>query len=427
MSTLADVRKSKKTEFDDLIGPTDPKVEEQARERLIIARVDLLLNSPFFGNIATRLKLVNADEWCPTAATDGLTLYYNSRFIMKLRPKEVTFLVGHEVLHVVYGHMDRRGNRDPMLHNIAADYAVNADLKKHKVGEFVTSVPCLYDPKYEGWSSEEIYEDLEKNAQKINLQSLIDKLLDQHLDNDGEGDGEDDGEDDGNPKKGPAKLSKEEKEQMKRDIRDAILNAASMSAGDLPAGVSRLVKAITEPVMDWRELIQTTLTSAFKSDYSWTRPSRRAWHMDAVMPGMTPGEEIDVDIYFDLSGSISEQQAKEFLSEVIGMMDMFDGYRIRVACFDTQVYNVEEYTSENLDNADDYEMAGGGGTDFTCIFEDLKEAGRTPNKLIVFTDGYPCGSWGDPDYCDTLWIIHGDRNPNPPFGVFAIYDDHRNK
>jgi predicted metal-dependent peptidase len=30
-----------------------------------------------------------------------------------LRPKEVEFLFGHEVLHVVYDHFGRRGERDP--------------------------------------------------------------------------------------------------------------------------------------------------------------------------------------------------------------------------------------------------------------------------------------------------------------------------
>ena len=57
----------------------------------------------------------------------------------------------------------------------------------------------------------------------------------------------------------------------------------------------------------------------------------------------------------------------------------------------------------------------------------LKEIGNVPKRLIVFTDGYPCGSWGDADYCDTTWIIHGDTDPNPPFGTFAIYDDHKTR
>ncbi len=87
---------------------------------------------------------------------------------MMLKPKEVEFLVGHEVLHVVYDHMGRRDNRDPEIWNIADDYAVNADLKRHKVGQFITSVPCLYETKYDGKAAEAIYDDLMKNVQKQN-------------------------------------------------------------------------------------------------------------------------------------------------------------------------------------------------------------------------------------------------------------------
>ena len=135
----------KENKLAHLVGPTDPQVDAQARDRLITARIALLLRHSFFGNLATRLTLINADEWCPTAATDGKHFYYNSRFIMMLRKKEVEFLVAHEVLHVVYDHMDRRGTRDPQLWNIADDYCVNADLKNHNIGEFITTVPCLYD------------------------------------------------------------------------------------------------------------------------------------------------------------------------------------------------------------------------------------------------------------------------------------------
>lgn len=427
-------KKKRSAKLEKLVGPTDPNIDAKARERLVSARISLLLKHSFFGNLATRLQLINADDWCSTAATDGLKFYYNSRFIMMLKPKEVIFLVAHEVLHVVYDHMGRRGDRDPQLFNIANDYAVNADLKKHKVGEFITTVDCLYEPKYEGWASEKIYDDLMKNIQKISIDQLIDKMIDDHLDGDGDGDEDQDGdggdqESKSGDKEGKAKrpkLSEAEREQMRKEIRDAILNAAQQAgAGELPAGVERMIKDLTDPVMNWRELIQTSLTSAIKSDYTWMRPSRRSWHMDAVMPGTNPGEEIDVDIYIDLSGSISNKQGMAFLSEVMGMMDMFDGYRVHVSCFDTQVYNTQEFNSDNMDTVEDYQLKGGGGTDFDCIFNDLKEQGRVPNKLIVFTDGYPCGSWGDPEYCDTLWIIHGDPNPKPPFGVFAIYDDHR--
>ena len=430
MSAVIDKAKSKKKtrsdKFEKLVGPTDPKIDHDARERLVTARIGLLLRHSFFGNLATRLQLINADEWCSTAATDGLKFYYNSRFIMMLKPKEVEFLVAHEVLHVVYDHMGRRNHRDPQIWNIADDYAVNADLKRHKVGQFITTVPCLYEQKYDGKAAEEIYDDLMKNVQKINVDQLVDMMLDDHLDGDEEeGDGDGDGE--GGDKQGKAKRPKmtpEERERARQEIKQAIINAAqSAEAGSLPKGVERLVKDVTDPKMPWRELIQTNLTSAIRTDYSWMRPSRRGWHMDAVMPGMTPGEEIDVDVAIDMSGSISNKQAQAFLGEIAGMMESFDGYKVHVFCFDTAIYNPADFTSENMDTIDNYEPAGGGGTDFDAIFDYLKKEGRVPKRLICFTDGYPCGSWGDPDYCDTTWIIHGDPDPNPPFGQFALYDE----
>ena len=425
MSAVIDKSKSKKKrndKFDNLIGPMDPKIDVQARERLVTARVGLLLRHSFFGNLATRMKLINADEWCGTAATDGRNFYYNSRFIMKLKTKEVEFLFGHEVLHVVYEHIDRRGNRDPQIWNIANDYTVNADLKRHKVGQFITTVPCLYEQKYDGKTSEEIYDDLMKNVQKLNMDQLIDQLIDDHMD----GDGEDDRDGDNDKQGKRPKMSAEERERIRQEVKQAIIAAAqSAEAGSLPKGVERLVRQATNPIMPWRELIQTNLTSAIRNDYSWMRPSRRGWHMDAVMPGMTPGEEIDVVVAIDMSGSISDKQAQQFLGEIAGMMEAFDGYKVHVFCFDTEIYNPQDFTSENMDTIDNYEPAGGGGTDFDAIFEYLKKVGNVPKRLICFTDGYPCGSWGDADYCDTTWIIHGDPDPNPPFGTWAIYNDHK--
>jgi len=422
---VAPTKKRKRSKkFENLVGPTDAKVDFNARERLVTARIGLLLRHSFFGNLATRMQLVNADEWCSTAATDGLKFYYNSRFIMMLKPKEVEFLVGHEVLHVVYDHIGRRGNRDPQLWNIADDYAVNADLKRHKVGEFIKTVPCLYEAKYDGKSAEEIYDDLYEKAEKINIEDHIDQMIDDHMEGEGsesEGDGE---EIDGSGKvKGRPKMSGEERERVRQEVKQAIINAASSAeAGSIPKGVERLIKQHTNPIMPWRELIQTNLTSAIRTDFSFMRPNRRGWHMDAIMPGMTPGEEIDVVVSLDMSGSITDKQAQAFLGEIAGMMDAFDGYRVHVFCFDTETYNPQDFTSENLDTIDSYEPVGGGGTDFDCIFSYLKENAIVPKRLIVFTDGYPGGSWGDPDYCDTTWIIHGDKDPNPPFGTFALYD-----
>ena len=409
-----------------LIGPYDRAADNMARDRLVTSRVALLMWHSFFGNLATRLKLVNADEWLATAATDGRNFYYNSRFINMLQTREVEFLFGHEVLHLVYDHLDRRDDRNPEIWNVACDYAVNADLRNHKVGQFITTVPCLYESKYEKKSANEIYDDLMKDAKSMSMDDLIDQLLDDHMDGD-DGDDGGDGDKEGNGKR-PGKMSAEEREQLRQEIKENVIAAAKAAKGaghGTPEAVNRLIQDITEPKMPWRELIQTVLTSTIKTDYTFMRPSRRGWHLDAVLPSQNPGEEIDITVAIDTSGSIGNTELKVFLSEIQGIMDSFSGYRIHVFCFDTRVHNPADYSSENLDSIAEYVPGGGGGTDFDCIFDYLKREAIEPNRLIVFTDMMPFGSWGDQDYCDTTWIGYGEyaKTVTPPFGTWACFDE----
>ena len=429
MSNDTTANKDQKKAHADLLGPTDPNVDYEAKEKLIGARVSLLLKQAFFGNLATRLKLVNADEWLPTLATDGRHFYYNSRFVNMLDQKEMEFGFGHEVLHCVYDHFGRRENRDAQLYNIASDYCVNNDLVDHNIGRKITTIDILYDRKYKGMASEEVYDLLKENVEYIDMQDLMDKMLDEHLDgegDDGDSDGEEGGEGNG---KGRPKISKEMRDEIRDEFKEAVINAASNepNAGNIPGNVKKMLKDLTEPQMDWRELLNLNLTSAIKDDYTWMRPSRRSWHMDAIMPGMNPGEAIDIAVAIDTSGSISQDMLRDFLSEVQGCMEAFTSYKIHLFCFDTQVHNPEQYDSENITSLEEYEMGGFGGTDFEPIFEYMKENEVEPERLVVFTDGYPFGSWGDADYVDTLWVIHGSTSIEAPFGTTAYYDEHKNK
>jgi predicted metal-dependent peptidase len=391
-------------------------------DKLITARVGLLLRHPFFGNLATRLKLVNADEWCATLATDGRNFYYNNEFVDKLKPKEAEFGFAHEVLHNVFDHMGRRNGRDPQLSNIAADFAVNQILKDERIGEVPDWIKIFQDSKYRGMSYEEIYDDIYEKAEKIDI-SKLGELLDEHLDEEGEGEGggDQDGDKEGKGK-GRPKLTAEEKKQIRDEIKEAMVAAAqSAGAGRVPAGVARLIKDFTEPKMDWRQLLRMQIQSIIKSNFSFSRPNRKSQHSGAVLPGLMNEETIDVSIAIDMSGSISDVQAKDFMSEVKGIMEEYKDFKLDIWCFDTEVYNYAKFTGDTADEIMDYEVKGGGGTDFDVNFDFMKEEGIEPKKFIMFTDGYPCGSWGDEHYCDSLFIIHGNETIIPPFGSHAYY------
>ena len=389
-------------------------------EKLITARVGLLLRHPFFGNLATRMKLIDASDWCATLATDGRNFYYNNDFVNKLKPKEAEFGFAHEVLHNVFDHLGRREGRDPQLSNIAADYAANQILVDEKIGTVPSFIKIYQDNKYRGKSYEEIYDEIEKSAVKIDL-SQLGELLDDHLDdNDGDGDSDGDGDQDGKGKR--PRLSPEEKKKIRDEIKEAMVAAAqSAGAGKVPAGIARLIKDFTEPKMDWRQLLRMNIQSILKSNFSFARPNRKSQHCGAVLPGMMNEETVDVCVAIDMSGSISDAQAKDFLSEVKGIMDEYVDFKLQLWCFDTDVYNYASFSGDTADEIMSYEVKGGGGTAFEANWEFMKQEGIEPKRFIMFTDGYPCGSWGDEDYCETLFIVHGNDSIIAPFGQTAHY------
>ena len=378
-------------------------------DKIVIARVGLLLRHPFFGNMATRMKLVDASEWLSTAATDFRNFYFNREFFEKMTPRQVEFVVAHEILHCVFDHMSRRESRDPKLFNIAADYAVNGILKRDKIGDD-PPVKFFFDRKYDGWSAEQIYDDLEKNYDDEQLNQLG-QLLDEHLTS-GEGD----------PNGNQPQYTKDELRQIRDEIREAMVQAAqSCEAGNVPAEISRLIKEFTETKMNWRELLRQQIQSTLKSDFSFARPNRKGWHTGVILPGSNFDQTIDVCISIDMSGSISNAQAADFLGEIKGIMQEFKDFNMKIWCFDTAVYAEADFDGYTADEIDTYEPVGGGGTDFTVNWDYMKEHDINPKKFIMFTDGYPCGSWGDELHCDTIFVIHGNDSIVPPFGEYAYY------
>jgi predicted metal-dependent peptidase len=401
-------------------------------DKLVTARIALLLKQPFFGNLATRLKIVNADDWCPTAATDGRHFYFNTQFIDSLTPRETEFLFGHEVLHCVFDHFQlRAGTRDSAIWNVAADYAVNQILKDHNVGEMPKDDKGkdkgFQDDKYKDWAAEAIYEEIYKKAKKNGKDFLekLGKLLDEHIDWDKDSQSNN-GKNNKDKTKGAPKYSKEELKKIKDEMKEAMVSAAqSVGAGNIPGAIQRMINELTEPKMNWREIIQQQIVSTMKSDYTFMKPSRRSWHMDAVLPGMMNTDKIDICLALDASGSISEEQCKEFLSEVKGIMDQYKDFSIHLWSFDTKVFNPKVFTPDNMDELEDYTLGAGGGTEFECNWEYMKDEGIEPKKFIMFTDGWPFDSWGDPDYCDTVFLINNpyERHIEAPFGLTVQYDD----
>lgn len=422
--------------------------EDPIVKLLVKQRIKLLFDDPFFGNLATRFSLVDASSWCKSVATDGRNLYYNREFIKTLKPKELYFVLCHEILHLAYDHIGRRGNRDPKVFNMATDYIVNYTLVNSNIGEMPDG--GLYDSKFtDEMTSEEVYEILMKNS--VEIQSPIDEHLDQKNDTD-----DSEGEGGGSPSirvvgdaNGPPSLSDEDIAEIQREFKTAMLDAAAACGGTgrLPQGVARIIGDLTESKIDWRELLDTHVRSAVKSDYNFSSPSRRSWifgrgdyssYSPIILPGQENENTVDLAVSVDASGSMTEEMLRDLLSEVKGIMEQFEDFRLILWTFDTHVYNPKVFTPTNLDEIMDYTLGGGGGTLFECNWEFMRDTSICrnlpedfpetiePERFVMFTDGYPGNEWcpsGEEEYTDTLFVIHGSKNIEAPFGMTVYYDE----
>ena len=391
------------------------------------ARLWLLFNNPFFGTLVMQLPLQEENTWCQTAAVDGRWIYWNRKFFEGLTLDETIFVLCHEVMHVVYDHFGRRSHRDPDYWNMAGDYVINAMLTNEKIGAMPTKpVPVkdgegntsqrvgLYDKRYEGWTSEAVYDDLQRRKVKKQL------TLDVHIEM-----GKDAQNQDG--KKGnqgiPIEIDEEALKGIREELKTKVLQAAQASQGKLPAGIARLVDNLVEAKINWRDYIQQSIQSQLTSDYSWHRPNRRHMGADVIFPTLIKEDTIDVEITIDQSGSISTDMCRDFLSEVHGITQQYNNFTIGVSTFDTRLYNRQEFTSENIDELLDYEPKGGGGTDFNAFWNYYKKHNIQPKLLIVFTD-LECDDHGPRDYCDqVIWVVQNSWNKKimPDFGTWVRY------
>jgi predicted metal-dependent peptidase len=266
-------------------------------------------------------------------------------------------------------------------------------------------------------------------------------------DGDGNGDGQGDGDGDGDEsqgqggggqkkvkvtvlgKDGKPRITKQEADEVREKMRGVAvqaMQAALATAGNVPMSIRKRLQDLIEPKMDWRALLDSHLRSALKDDFTFMRLSRRDFGGGFVLPAQDVLETVEVDIALDVSGSMSDEMVRDILSEVKGIMETFPDFKLRVLQFDTKVYGFTEFTPHNLDDINKYERLAGGGTQFECVWEYWKKNDIEPHKGVLFTDGYPCGSWGDPSYCDMLYVIHGNgkkANIKAPFGQTAYYEE----
>jgi predicted metal-dependent peptidase len=320
--------------------------------------------------------------------------------------------VRHEVLHAALEHVFRRGERDKDLFNMAADFIVNHVLIHNKVGKPLKG--CLYKPEYssDDYTVEELYALLEQKRMKIEMP------IDMHLDGSGDGNGD--------PSDGHPDYSAEEQQAIQDNLRAALVQGVQQqeqkAPGSTPAGILRLVDRLLRPRINWREMLDNVMRSTIKHDYTYMRLSRRSWSSGLVLPGPEVLDRVEAVACLDGSGSTTQAMITDFLSECQGIMSLFRDFKLTVMTFDTEVYNVVEFTPDNADDIVRYDFYGDGGTRPSCCWRYMRDHDILPHKLLIFTDGEVGSDWGEEGFSDTLFIIHSNPRIDAPYGQTTHYE-----
>jgi len=335
------------------------------------------------------------DEGCPTAYTDGRNTAYGRKFVDKLSESDLKGLILHENLHKAFRHTTvwkHLYKEQAKLANMACDYVINLMIADADDGAGEVTLPegRLLDEKYRGMDAGTVYRMLKEDAES------------------GGGGGE--GGFDEHGWESAEGMSPEEKEQLARDV-DQALRQGAILAGKMKGNVPREIGDVLTPKVDWREALREFITSfcVDKDESTWRRPSRRWIGDDVYMPSLI-GESVGrVVVAIDMSGSIGSNEVSQFLGEVRDICDRVKPEGIDLLYWDTDVCQHEKYEQDQLDNLlGSTKPRGGGGTNPQCIVDYMSEKKIKAECAIVLTDGY-VPNWGNGWSCPTLWGITTDE------------------
>ena len=371
--------------------------------RLSGAQLRLRMRHPFFATLAL-FAPIRITKSVDTAATDGESLYFNPKFVERLSDSELDGLLTHEVLHAALLHTVRRGTRTRELWNIACDIVVNG-----MVREAGLALPRggVEHPPWEALSAEEIYHRLVKGRpQELEKLVLVDLL--------------ETGQRPDKTDESPFALKRGRaiEAHWKAALQQARVVASRSSSGQGKGGAGLGLEwdAVTQPQLDWRTLLWRHLVRT-PTDFSGfdRRFVGQGMYLDAL-----DGEEVEVAICVDTSGSISDDELDMFLSEIRGILGSYPHIRCQLFFADWNLYGPYELSKDT----EVPKPEGGGGTTFVPFFEWLEEhpSERTHiERLAVYlTDGYGCFP-DEPPEEPMLWIVTGDglESKEFPFGEVA--------
>jgi predicted metal-dependent peptidase len=341
-------------------------------------------DATFFTTICFSLKF-QWDDTQPTAYTDGLVLGFNPDFFKRMTMDERIGVMIHESMHVAYMHMDRKQDRDHEIFNNAADHVINLQIlaRGFKLPSF-----RLAEDRFKGQGTEEVYTTLmaEKKTNPPPPNAMPD-----------------------------LRQGSMPPDDLRNHVQDIITRAAIQSKmrgdtpGSIPGDIQLYLDNLLNPKLPWQTILRKYLKEMDKSDYSFKKPNRR-FFPEHHLPSLYGQSLMDLCIAVDISGSVTNEDFKRFISEIAGIFKMMKPKKITLIQFDTTLHSID--VLKNLYDLSQVKFTGRGGTRIEPVMDWCDK--NKPQMLMVFTDGEfryhrSCKN-------NILWLIHDNAKWLPADG-----------
>jgi predicted metal-dependent peptidase len=395
-------------------------IAEDALTAVSRARLELVLDHPFFGSLACRLRPLVDPSHRGVMWTDGVRLGVNPEAFLALNPQERIGLIAHEVLHCTNGHPWRQGHRDEETWAQACDIAINDILVE---SDFTLPEGCAQPSgNQKNQSAESIYSELQRMPRDKDSDGDGQGNGQSQSQGQGEGDGDGDGDGQGDGSGNQPRFTdpgamrkpqcqqdgnKGETERLENDWKIATIQAAiaAKMRGLLPGGLAQLVQDVKKPKIDWRAELRRFMQQHAKNDFSWSRPNTRYLARGLYMPALHSEQIGPMVIAVDTSGSIGDEELKQFMGECQSIVEEIKPEYTIIMEVDAAVNGVSRYESHEAFTLP--VIHGRGGTSFIPAFNYVHDDGIEPACFVYLTDllgDYP----QEPPSYPVLWICTTD-------------------
>jgi predicted metal-dependent peptidase len=188
------------------------------------------------------------------------------------------------------------------------------------------------------------------------------------------------------------KLIDKQLQKVLSDAKEQTVKKRGTVPGEIEGVI--IIEEIVPPKFDWRGFIRRFTGVSTKV---FTKKIRRKENRRfEANPGLKVKMRQHMLLAIDTSGSVSDDELKEFMSEIYHIYKC--GVDITIVQCDTRIRSIEPYKGK-------FEMAvqGRGGTEFDPVLEYFNENQKKYTSLVYFTDG-ECWTHVKPKG-NVLWVI----------------------